>query len=330
MTIDDILPRVIELLERQGWASYRLLQRRFRLDEKTLKAITTELIVDQGLAQEAENGDKLIWLGELRPRATSAWPAIDEGSSSPSILPPETEKSIPVSPSRHRLTSLVGRESEMALLLTDWARVEAGQGQVVWLHGEAGIGKSRLVQQLMAHVADRPAWVWACRSATEFQLSAFYPIIDLLQHKFDFKPDDPPLVKQSKLEAGLLSYGITRPEIVPPLAGWLSIPLGDRYAPLTLPADQQRGRIMAAVVELLGAVARMQPVLLIVEDLHWSDASTLEWLERLVEQVENLGVYVLLTSRPEFEASWLESVHLPLGRLDRSQVEIVDHGDDRG
>ncbi len=206
MTFDEALPRVIELLERQGWASHRMLRRRFRLDEATLSALTTELVVNQQLAVEEEGG-KLVWGGELRPRATSAWQPTDELPAAPTVFPPLDDVGRHRSPSR-QLTSLVGREQEVAFLLAHWGHVQAGQGQVVLLRGEAGIGKSRLAQRIKAHVADTPYLRWECRCAPEAQHSAFYPIIDLFQREFHYQPVETPEEKLQKMEAALLPYDV--------------------------------------------------------------------------------------------------------------------------
>ncbi len=138
------------------------------------------------------------------------------------------------------LTPLVGREQEVGLLLERWAQVTDGLGQVVLLSGEAGIGKSRLLQVLKAHVADEPHVRWECRCSPYHQHSALYPVIDLFQRILRFQDDEAPGAKLGKLEAALAAYDIPLSEVVPLFASLLSVPLGDRYPPLTLSPERQK------------------------------------------------------------------------------------------
>jgi class 3 adenylate cyclase len=227
------------------------------------------------------------------------------------------------------LTPLVGREQEAALLLERWAQVKDGMGQVVLLSGEAGIGKSRLVQVLKEYVVGRPHVRWECRCSPYYQHSALYPVIDVMQWTLQFERDDTPDQKLSKLEGALGQYGVALPEVVPLLASLLSLPLPHRYPPLTLSPQRQRQKTQEAVLTVLLALASQQPLLLIVEDLHWIDPSTLELLSLLIDQVPTARMFALLTCRPEFRSPWPLRSHLTqlmLSRLPRSQVEVmVDH-----
>jgi len=139
-------------------------------------------------------------------------------------MSPPSDNVGPHRPPNRRLTSLVSREQEVAFLLASWGQVQAGQGQVVLLRGEAGIGKSRLVQGVKAHVAKTSYLCWECRCAPEAQLSAFYPIIDLFQRGFYYQPGDMPEAKLQKMEAALSPYDANLTEVVPLLAALLSIP----------------------------------------------------------------------------------------------------------
>jgi class 3 adenylate cyclase len=176
------------------------------------------------------------------------------------------------------LTPLVGRDQEVGLLLERWAQVKDGLGQVVLLSGEAGIGKSRLVQVVKALVAGEPHFRWECRCSPYYQNSALYPVIDLFQRVLQFQEGDSPPEKLGKLEQALASYDLSLPDVVPLFAALLSLPLGDRYAPLNLAPERQRQKTLEAVLALLLALAARRPVLLIVEDLHWIDPSTLDLL----------------------------------------------------
>ena len=218
------------------------------------------------------------------------------------------------------LTPLVGREREVGLLLERWAQVKDGQGQVVVLSGEAGIGKSRLVQAVKEHIAGEPHVHWECRGSSYHQHSAMYPVIDLLQRVLQVQRDDTPLEKLHKLEEALAAYGVSLPKVVPLLASLLSVLLRDN----NLSPEEHKQQTIEALVTLLLTLAARQPVLIIVEDLHWVDPSTLELLSLLIDQVPAARVGVLFTCRPEFCPPWRLHEHLTLltlGRLSSAQVE---------
>src|SRR5262245_30374913 len=221
------------------------------------------------------------------------------------------------------LTPLVGREAEVALLRERWAQARDGLGQVVLLSGEAGIGKSRLVMALKEQVASEPHTRWECRCSSYFQDSALYPLIDLAQRALQFGRDEAPETKLQKIAAVLQRYDLAQPEAVALWAALLSVPLTDRYPPLTLTPQRQKQKTLEAIVALLLALAAEQPVLLIVEDLHWIDPSTLELLTLLINQGPTARLLLLLTYRPEFPAPWgarISLTPLTLTRLPRPQV----------
>src|SRR5215468_5616400 len=178
------------------------------------------------------------------------------------------------------LTPLVGREQEVALLLERWAQVQDGLGQVVLFSGEAGIGKSRLVQVLTAHVATEPqAWLTPCQCSPYYQNTALYPMIDLLERVvLRFAREESPQQKLSKLQGFVVQYGLSPAEAVPLFAALLSLPRTADYAPLTMSPEQQKQKTMQAVLTIFLRIAAQQPVLFVVEDLHWVDPSTLELL----------------------------------------------------
>jgi predicted ATPase/class 3 adenylate cyclase len=233
------------------------------------------------------------------------------------------------------LTPLVGREPEVRLLRERWAQVKDGSGQVVLLSGEAGIGKSRLVQVLTAQVATEPqAWLTPCQCSPYHQNTALYPWIDLLERvALQFDREESPEQKLRKLEGFVVQYGLPLVEAVPLLAALLSLPLGTDYAPLTVSPEQQKQKILHALLTILLRRAAQQPVLLIMEDLHWVDPSTLELLSLLVDQGPTARILALFTSRPDFSPPWSGCAHLTqvtLTRLPRRQaVELtgrVAHG----
>jgi class 3 adenylate cyclase len=221
------------------------------------------------------------------------------------------------------LTPLVGREAEVTLLRERWAQARDGLGQVVLLSGEAGIGKSRLVMALKEHVAGESHTRWECRCSPYFQDSALYPLIDRSQRALQFGRDESPATKLQKLEAALARYGLAQPETVALWAALLSVPLADPYPPLHLTPQRQKQQTLEAIVALLLALAAEQPVLFIIEDVHWIDPSTLEFLTLLIDQGPTARLLTLLTCRPEFYAPWGFRAHLTpltLTRLPRPQV----------
>jgi TOMM system kinase/cyclase fusion protein len=224
------------------------------------------------------------------------------------------------------LTPLVGREQEVGLLLERWAQVKEGQGQVVLLNGEPGIGKSRLVQVLKERVAGEPHLRWECRCSPYYQNTALYPVIELMQRALWWQREDAPEEKLRKLEEALTRYGMALAEVVPLLAPLLSLPGPAKYPALTLNPQRQRQKTLEAVLAVLLRLAEQQPLLLIVEDLHWIDPSTLELLGLLIDQGPTTRILALLTCRPEFHPSWGFRAHLTpltLSRLPHTQVEVM-------
>ena len=223
------------------------------------------------------------------------------------------------------LTPLVGREQEMALLLERWAQVKDGLGQVVLLSGEAGIGKSRLVQVLKEQVATEPqTWLTPCQCSPYYQNSALYPMIDLLERvALRFDREESPQHKLSKLEGFVVQYGLPLAEAVPLFATLLSLPLPAEYAPLNVSPEQQKQQTLHALVTILLRRAAQQPILFVMEDLHWVDPSTLELLSLLVDQGPTARILALFTFRPDFSPPWTGRSHLTqvtLPRLPRRQA----------
>jgi class 3 adenylate cyclase/predicted ATPase len=224
------------------------------------------------------------------------------------------------------LTSLVGREYEIGLLRECWTEVQTDRGRVVLLSGEAGIGKSRLVQVLKEHVAEAPHALLEFRCSPYHQNSALYPVIDSLQRRFQFRREDTPADKLRHLEEGLAPYDVALPEVVPLFAALLSVPLAAPYAPLGLPPQRQRQKTLEALLTVVQALVILQPVLFLVEDLHWADPSTLELLTLLIDQAPPAGLLTLLTFRPDFTPPWAARPHLTLltlTRFERPEVEAI-------
>ena len=228
------------------------------------------------------------------------------------------------------LTPLVGRASEVTLLLERWEQAKAGHGQVVLVSGEAGIGKSRLVQVLKDHVGNTPHVHWECRSAEYAQNTALFPLVDLFQRLWRVEAHETPDVQLEQLEHALSHYRLPLEESVPLFAPLLSLPLPEnRYPLLNVSPQRQRQKTLETLVAILLELAEQQPVLFILEDVHWTDPTTLEWLGLLVEQVPTTAIVTLLTCRPHFQPSWHHRSYITemtLNHLSPTQVAQIVTG----
>jgi predicted ATPase/class 3 adenylate cyclase len=231
------------------------------------------------------------------------------------------------------LTPFVGREQEVALLLDRWERAKEGEGQVVLLSGEAGIGKSRITQTLGERLVDEPHTRLRYQCSPYYSNSALHPSISQLEHAARFAPDDPPQHKLDKLEALLGQSTEAVQEVAPLFAALLSIPTGDRYPPLDMTPQRQMEQTLETLVDQLVGLAARQPVWFILEDAHWIDPSTLEMIELTVNRVQDSRVLLVITYRPEFTPPWSGHTHvtsLTLTRLGRREsatmVENVTGG----
>jgi NAD(P)-dependent dehydrogenase (short-subunit alcohol dehydrogenase family) len=224
------------------------------------------------------------------------------------------------------LMPLVGREQELGLLLEWWAQVQEGMGQVVVLSGEAGIGKSRLVQEVQTHAAGESHTLLECRCSPYTQNSPLSSVIELFQRMLRFARDESPQEKLGKLEGFLAPYPVVLSEIVPLLAPLLSLPAPERYSPFTLTPQRQRQRTLEAVLAVLLALAAQRPPLLIMEDVHWADPSTLdldldpEGAEAVVKALEAEGQDALAVladvSQPEATERMAQAAMARFGRID--------------
>jgi len=202
------------------------------------------------------------------------------------------------------LTELVGREEELEILLRRWSKAKIGQGQVVLLSGEPGIGKSRLTAALLERLATDPHTRLRYFCSPQHADSALYPIISQLERAAGFAHDDRAEAKLDKLNA-VLALASTSVHDAALLAEMLSLPNDGRYPTLDLTPQQRRQKTIEALIGQLQALSRSNPVLMIFEDVHWIDPTSLEALGRTLDRLKTLGVLLAITYRPEFEPPWV-------------------------
>ncbi|MDJ0849827.1 MAG: TOMM system kinase/cyclase fusion protein [Myxococcota bacterium] len=208
------------------------------------------------------------------------------------------------------LTRFVGRQQELALLLDRVEQAQEGRGQAVWVSGEAGIGKSRLLHRLREELRETPHTWLECHCSPHTQNSDLRPLVEALEQALRYDDEPSPAQKLDRLERGLAHAGLDPEQNVPLLGPLLSLELPERYPAPGLGPRLQRQRTLEALLSWVLALGEMQPLVLEVEDLHWADPSTLEWLGLLVEQCATARVLVLLTFRPDFEPPWASREHL--------------------
>jgi class 3 adenylate cyclase/tetratricopeptide (TPR) repeat protein len=239
------------------------------------------------------------------------------------------------------MTPFVGREDELRLLMSRWERALDGEGQVALIIGEAGIGKSRLLQRFHEQIGGTPhTWLEAGAGAF-FQNTPFYPVTELLQQFLEHqaspraeltsprgasKDEAPPQDQLAQLEPRLELAGLKPADTIPLIAPLLNLPLSDKYPRLPLSPEQQRRRLLSTLVDWVSGAARVQPMVIATEDLHWADPSTLELIQLLVEQGATARLLLLYTARPEFRPQWPRRAHhtqITLSRLSARNVRAM-------
>jgi class 3 adenylate cyclase/predicted ATPase len=247
------------------------------------------------------------------PHPVRAWRALGEGAIESRYEALRTTSTA--------VMPLIGRREELELLLRGWQRARAGEGQVVLLSGEAGIGKSRLAAALQAAVTasgePHGRLDWSC--SPHHQDTALHPVAARLERAARLTHEDAPGARLAKLEA-LLAPGDPTPEEVGLIADLLGVPTNGRDPGPDLDPRQRRERTLAALLRRVEALAGRHPVLGVFEDAHWADPTTLELLDRLVARASGLPILLLVTYRPDFHAPWAGRAHvteLRLGRLGR-------------
>jgi predicted ATPase/class 3 adenylate cyclase len=225
------------------------------------------------------------------------------------------------------LTPLVGREEESELLLRRWARAKTGEGQVVLISGEAGIGKSRLTVALLGRLAGEPHTRLRYFCSPQHTDSALYPITGQMERAVGLAHHDALPAKLDKLDA-VLAQASTPIEDAALFAEMLSLPNDGRYPALTLTPQQRRQRTLDALIWQVEALTRQGPVLMILEDAQWIDPTSLEVFGRLVAGIASLRVLLIVTFRPEFDPPWIGQPHvttMTINRLPRREVsDMID------
>ncbi len=220
------------------------------------------------------------------------------------------------------LTPMVGREQEIGLLLERWQLAQDGEGQVVALSGEPGIGKSRVLRTLWERLANRNVQAMRFQCSPYYVNSAFYPLIDNFERALRFSREEHLESKLDKLEALVVAQYGQPVEDVRFVASMMSIPCEDRYGVLPMTPHKQKDETLRSLVDLVQAAARQRPSVILFEDLHWADPTTLEAMDLLIDRVRDFPLLIVLTHRPEFPQRWSHFAHvtsLNLAKLTRAQ-----------
>jgi class 3 adenylate cyclase/tetratricopeptide (TPR) repeat protein len=214
-------------------------------------------------------------------------------------------------------TPLVGRDEELALLRRRWQRAASGEGCVVLVSGEPGIGKSRLADALVERLAGEPHTRMRLYCSPHHRDHAFYPTITQLERAAGFRREDAGDERLDKLEAVLARATNDLGEAAPLLAALLSLPTGERYPPLALTPQKQKEKTLRALLAQIEGLAARQPVLMLFEDAQWSDPTSLELLDLIIDRVPALPLLLIATFRPEFASPWTGRPHVSLLALSR-------------
>ena len=224
------------------------------------------------------------------------------------------------------LIPLVGRDEELQLLLRRWQQAKDGECRVVVLSGEAGIGKSRIVQELQTRLGNELRNRVLYFGSPYYRNSAFHPIINQVERALRFDKDDDAVARLDKLEASVRDLGLPVDETASAVATLLTLPIDARYPPFEGTAEELKQKILQSSLAFLEAMAERETVLMVVEDMHWIDPSSREFINLVVGQLQACRVLLVVTCRPEFESPWAGQSHvtyLTLSRLAKSDSEVL-------
>ena len=224
------------------------------------------------------------------------------------------------------LTDLIGREHERGLIRTGWAHALTGEGRVMLLSGEAGIGKSRMVQDFRGELPERAYYSFHFQCSPHHINSAFHPVVQRVRSGARFAAGDDSGTKLDKLEAYLVRRRADVPAVAPILATLLSLPVAERYGQLDLSPQQLKNRAIEILIGHMLQQSTQQPVLCVIEDAHWADPSTTEMIGEIMARIADHHVYMLITYRPDFTPPWPDLNHvsqLKLNRLGRHQAAEI-------
>jgi class 3 adenylate cyclase/predicted ATPase len=298
-------------------------QERSIVGETPNLAARLQAIAEPNAVVIAESTRKLVGnLFELRDLGPHALKGIGERVRAWVALWPNTIESRFDALRGIRLTALVGREEETDILLRRWQRAQAGEGQVVLLSGEPGIGKSRLTAWLLDRIAGEPHTRLRYFCSPHHADSALYPVIGQLERAAGFQADDDATSRLDKLNALLAEVSISGDDAAL-IADLLSVPNPSGHSILELTPQERRQKTHQALIAQLKAQARRGPVLMIFEDVHWIDPTTLELLGRTIECLRSIPVLLVLTFRPEFNPPWPKLSHVATLTLNRLAAREV-------
>jgi class 3 adenylate cyclase/tetratricopeptide (TPR) repeat protein len=230
---------------------------------------------------------------------------------------------------RTATTPLVGRDEEIALLMRRWELAKSGDGSVALISGEPGIGKSRIAQTIVERISAEPHTRLRYFCSPHHQDSVLYPVITQLERAAGFRREDTPKQRLNKLEAVLAQGTNDLNDAVPLLADLLSIPTGDRHLTLNLTPQKRKEKTLAALVTQVEGLSAREPLLMVFEDAHWSDPTSREVLDLIIDRIPNLRILVIITFRPEFMPPWLGRPHVTMLNLNRlpprRRAEMITH-----
>jgi class 3 adenylate cyclase/predicted ATPase len=216
-----------------------------------------------------------------------------------------------------RMTPFIGREHELALLTERWSEARNGEGHVILLSGEAGIGKSRILAALRERIGDEPYITMRYQCSPHHRNDPFYPIIGQIWHAAAFESGESAPARLDKLETMVARSGLAVGTTAPYLASLLSIPTSGRYAPIEIAPSEMKERIISTLMDLFFGVTKDAPVLAILEDAHWIDPTSLDLFGRVIEKAHGLRALLAVTFRPEFEAPWVGQAHVSTLTINR-------------